>query len=54
MERVDLLAHRPECVLAGKHHRGTSGTEPGIVAGSFSADHTADGHEESIRRIGSE
>lgn len=52
--RVYLLAHRPEGVLAGKHHRGASGTEPDIVTGSFSANYTADGHEETMRRIRSE
>lgn len=43
-----LLAHRPEGTLAGEHHGRSSSAEPGIVVGTFSTDHAADGHEETI------
>lgn len=43
-----LLAHLSEGALAREHHRGAAGTEPGIIVGTISTDHAADGHEESI------
>lgn len=48
VRKLCLLAHRPERALSGEHHRGSSGTEPGIVLRSFGANDTTDGHEESI------
>lgn len=45
--RANLLAHRAQGGLAREHHRGSLGSEPEIVAGSFRTDHAADGHEKT-------
>lgn len=47
VRNLGLLAHWPDGALSREHHWGSAGTEPGVVDGSFVADDTTNGHEES-------
>ena len=44
-----LLAHGPQRVLPGKHHRGSASAEPGIVVRSVCTDDATNGHEETVQ-----
>lgn len=47
-----LFANGSQGVLTGEHHRGTAGTKPGIVVGSFGADDATNGHEQTTEGTG--
>lgn len=44
-----LLAHGPQRVLPGKHHRGSASSEPGIVVRSICTNDTTNGHEKTVQ-----